>query len=116
MTKVLYYTSKTGENPARKFIESLQEKQQRKLIRILTYIKVYGLVTAIPHIKKLSRTSLWEIRILGEDNIRVLYASVLINSILLLHGFSKKSQKTPQKEIETALFRLKDWTDSQNAS
>lgn len=115
MTKVIYYTTIQGNNPTRKFIESLQESQQRKVTRILTYIKEYGLVTAIPHIKKLSSTPLWEIRILGEDNIRILYATVLIDSILLLHGFVKKSQKTPQKEINTALHRLTDWlTDAQN--
>lgn len=67
MTKVLYYTTTNGENPARKFIESLQEKQQRKIVRVLTYIRLYGLVTAIPHTKKLAGAPLWEIRILGSS-------------------------------------------------
>ncbi len=112
MTKVIYYTTANGENPARKFIESLQEKQQRKVVRILTNIKVYGLVTAIPHIKKLTGTPLWEIRILGEDSIRIFYATILTDSILLLHGFTKKSQKTPSREIKTATERLNDWIDN----
>lgn len=109
MTKVIYYTNTTGENPTRKFIESLQEKQQRKIIRILTYIEEYGLITAIPHVKKLTGTPLWEIRILGQDSIRVLYATIEKDIILVLHGFIKKSQKIPHKELETTINRLNDW-------
>ncbi len=115
-TNVYYYTTLDGGNPTRIFIESLQEKQQRKVTRILTYIEKYGLVTAIPHIKKLISTPLWEIRVLGEDSIRIFYASVLTNSILLLHGFIKKSQKTPQKEINTALARYTEWLTDQKTN
>lgn len=114
-TIILYYTTSSGENPVKKFIEFLAERQQKKLTRILSYIEEYGLVTAIPHVKKLTGTSLWEIRILGQDNIRVLYASVHFESILLLHGFIKKSQNTPKKEIETALNRLADWINYQKS-
>ena len=114
MTKVIYYITKNEYNPGKEFIESLQERQQRKIIRLLTSVQLYGLTAAIPHIKKLTGTPLWEIRILGQDNIRVFYASVLTDSILVLHGFIKKSQQTPRKEIETALNRLKDWLNSQN--
>lgn len=112
---VLYYITSSGENPVKKFIELLSERQQRKLTRVLSYIEEYGLITAIPHVKKLTGTPLWEIRILGQDNIRVLYASVHSESILLLHGFVKKAQATPRKEIETALNRLADWIDYQKS-
>ena len=110
--KIYYYISASGENPFDKFLDSLSEKQQRKILRILTNIGTYGLTTAIPHIKKLTGTALWEIRILGQDNIRVFYATLVENSILVLHGFSKKSQKTPSREIKTAIDRLNDWLDN----
>lgn len=112
MTRVIYYTAKSGDNPFDKFLDSLSEQQQRKILRILTTIKTYGLASVIPHIRKLTGTPLWEIRILGQDNMRVFYASLVQDSILILHGFSKKSQKTPAREIETALNRLKEWLDS----
>lgn len=116
MTKVIYYINTQGENFVKKFIESLEIKQQKKVTRIIAYIEEYGLVTAIPHIKKLTGNSLWEIRILGQDNIRVFYAAVLSDTILLVHGFIKKSQQTPQKEITIALHRLKDWLEDQKTS
>lgn len=108
-TTIYYYTSASGDIPFDKFLDSLDEKQQRKIERVLAYIEEYGLVIAIPHVKKLADTPLWEIRILGQDNIRVLYASILKDSIVVLHGFAKKSQKTPLKELKTALARLQDW-------
>lgn len=114
-TTVLYYITSSGENPVKEFIEFLSERQQRKITRVLSYIEEYGLITAIPHVKKLTDSPLWEIRILGQDNIRVLYASVHSGSILLLHGFVKKSQATSRKEIETALNRLADWIDYQKS-
>lgn len=110
---IYYYTSFSGENPVKEFIDSLSERQQRKLARVLSNIEEYGLITAIPHIRKLTGTNLWEIRILGQDNIRVVYATVLADSILLLHGFIKKSQVTPKQEIETALRRLHEWLSDQ---
>jgi len=113
MTKVIYYTTYLGENPPREFIESLTEKQQRKVARILRNIEEYGLITAIPHVKKLKGTPLWEIRILGKDNIRIFYAVVVFDSVLLVHGFIKKSQQTPWREIQKALNYLKDWLNTQ---
>lgn len=109
MTKVIYYTTASGDIPFDKFLDSLSEKQQRKILRVIANVKTYGLTSAIPHIKKLTGTPLWEIRILGQDNIRVFYATLVEDLIIILHGFSKKSQKTPSKEIQTALDRLKEW-------
>lgn len=111
MTKIIYYATITEENPPLNFLDSLSEKQQRKILRIIANIKKYGLTTAISHIKKLTGTPLWEIRILGQDSIRFLYVTVLSDSILILHGFFKKTQQTPKKEIDTALNRFKEWTD-----
>lgn len=109
MTKVIYYTTALRESPPMDFIKSLSASQARKVGRVLSYIQQYGLVTAIRHIKKLSDTPFWEIRILGQDSIRVLYTIKEQDAIIILHGFIKKSPKTPLKELETALNRLEDW-------
>jgi len=77
-------------------------------MRILHVIEEYGLKSAIPHLKKLKGTPLWEIRILGQENIRVLYVGYRGKNILLLHAFEKKTQKTPPREITTAIRRSKE--------
>jgi phage-related protein len=109
MMRIIYYTTSSGENPVDEFLDSLDERQQSKVLRLLTTIKLYGLITVIPHIKKLIGTPFWEIRILGRDNIRVFYITVASMDILLLHGFIKKTQKTPGKEIGIAQKRLEDY-------
>ena len=109
MTKVLYYVSPNGDRPIKSFLDSLSEKQQSKILRIIEYIKEYSLQSILPHVKKLTGTPLWEIRIIGKDNIRIIYVIPFKIIVLILHGFIKKSKKTPSKEIGIALYRYKEW-------
>jgi phage-related protein len=108
-TTIYYYHPVNGKNVIREFILSLQIRQQAKVRRMLQLISEYGLSAVIPHIKKLSGTPLWEIRLLGSDNIRLFYAVKTRTSVVILHGFAKKSQKTPIKEVKQALSRYQDW-------
>lgn len=105
--KIIYYISASGENPVKKFLDA-RPKAKLKALRILSYIEEFGLSYAIPHIKKLTGTPLWEIRILGEDSVRILYITRQGKQILLLHAFMKKSDKTPKKEIDISLVRLSE--------
>lgn len=105
--KVIYYISPSGHNPVKEFLDK-RSTVKLKALRILSHIKEYGLTSAIPHIKKVSGTPLWEIRILGQDSIRILYVVKSERQILLLHAFVKKTNKTPTKEIKTALDRISE--------
>lgn len=107
--RIYYYRSLSGDAPIEKFLDSLSEKQQVKVLRIFQYITAYGLSAILPHTKKLTGTPLWEIRVLGKDNIRIFYAILTGNSVLILNGFIKKSQKTPQREIRIAIERYTEW-------
>lgn len=103
--KVVYYTSPSGDNPVQDFLDQYPQVDA-KATRILFNIKEYGLDSVIPHLKKLSGTPLWEIRILGQDNARILYVARKEKQILVLHVFIKKTNKTPSKEIKIALDRM----------
>lgn len=70
MSKIYYYTTITNNNPVKKFIESLSKSQTAKVARILKTIEQYGIKCSFPYTKKITGTQLWEIRILGRDNIR----------------------------------------------
>lgn len=107
--EVYYYTSPKGGNPFKDFLDSLSQKQQAKILRIFQIIEEYGLNLTLPYIRKLSGTPLWEIRVLGKDNFRVIYVVPKKGIVLVLHGFVKKTRKTPRKEIKTALLRWKEW-------
>lgn len=105
--KVLYYISPSGDNPVKDFLNA-RPSAKLKALRIFSHIKEFGLTSAIPHIKKLTGTPFWEIRILGQDSIRILYVTKSEKQILLLHAFEKKTDKTPPKEIKIAINRLSE--------
>ncbi|MEK7592799.1 MAG: type II toxin-antitoxin system RelE/ParE family toxin [Patescibacteria group bacterium] len=104
--KIVYWSLPNRPSPIFTFIETLPLKAKTKLIQSFDLLIQYNIQLREPHVKKVAGTSLWELRILGQDNVRIFYVAVLEKKFLLLHGFVKKTQKTPQKEIRTALHRL----------
>lgn len=106
---VIYYTTSRGENVIEKFLDSLPESAQSKILRIFALLEEYGLPSITPYVKKIIGTDLWEIRILGKDSFRVVYIVITKAKVLVLHGFKKKTQKTPTKEINLAYSRYTEW-------
>lgn len=107
--KIKFYASKSGSSPVIDFIESLELKPQTKIYNSIELLKEFGLHIELPHVKKITGTQLWELRILGSNSIRIIYVTIIDQTFLLLHGFRKKTQKTPHKEIKTALIRLNEY-------
>ncbi len=52
---------------------------------------------------------LWEVRSRLDDRIARVIFHVEGKKMLLLHGFIKKTQKTPTHELDIALNRKKQW-------
>ena len=52
---------------------------------------------------------LWEMRMTGKDGIsRALYVTEVGERVVVLRVFVKKTQKTPRKEIDIALARMRE--------
>lgn len=65
----------------------------------------------MPHVRPLEG-KLWEIRMTGRDGIaRAIYVARTGQVLTVLHVFSKKTQKTPRKAIDTAHERLRRLND-----
>jgi len=107
--KIVYYGDGRGKEPVYEFIESLNPQAQAKLSNTFDLLSQFGISLGHPHIKKVTGTDLWELRILGNDNIRIFYITTTGKRFLLLHGFIKKTQKTDKKELKIAISRLKDY-------
>ncbi len=107
--KVILYRSPNGEHPIQEFLDSLEIKAQSKVKGAVKLLEEFGVRLGLPHVKKLTGTELWELRILGSDSIRVLYVAVTGKTFVLLHGFKKKKDKTPPKEIKIAEDRLAEY-------
>lgn len=106
---ITYYTTANGASPVTDFIDSLDDIAQAKVINSVRLLKEFGIRLGGSHTKKLKGAAMWELRILGSDNIRVMYVAIEQQSFLLLHGFNKKSFKVPSKELKVAIHRLREY-------
>ena len=88
----------------RKFIGGLGGPANSKTIRLLELLGREGAHLGMPVSRHLSG-DIFELRILGTQNIRILYAPH-DGRIYLLHAFAKKAQKMAQKDIALAHARL----------
>ena len=88
-----------------KFIYSLEKPTIGKVIHTIELLEKFGYKLTLPHCKKIN-PKIFELRIRGRQEIRIFYTFFGLE-IILLHGFVKKSQKTPAKEIKTATSKLK---------
>ncbi len=86
-------------------MDSSQKSLRSKIIRQLRYLGEFGMTSSNPNLKKITGTNLWEVRILGKDNVRIICVVIVNKQVLVLHIFVKKSEKTQQKDINIALKR-----------
>lgn len=107
--KIEIYKTATDKSPVDEFVDKLDVKGQNKILQVLGLLKEFGINLGMPHSKKVIGTPLWELRVLGSDNIRIFYVAQSGKTFLILHGFQKKKQKTDKKEIKIALDRLLDY-------
>jgi len=88
-----------------KFIKTLQKPTIAKVLRTIDLLERFGPKLGSPHTKKIS-ARLFELRVSGKQEIRIFYAFYK-SHIFLLHGFVKKSQKIPEKELRIAFQKIK---------
>ena len=85
------------------------DREDRKAIGEDIKLVQFRWPLGMPLVRKME-TDLWEIRSkLSNGNISRIFFTVKDCEIILLHGFIKKSKKTPQKEIDLALTRKNQW-------
>lgn len=96
------------ESDVEKFITTLQKPTIAKVLRTIDLLERFGYQLGSPHTKKI-RDDLFEIRIRGQQEVRIFYIFSK-KKIILLHGFVKKTQKIPQCELKIAIRKFKDLT------
>ncbi|MBU4346908.1 MAG: type II toxin-antitoxin system RelE/ParE family toxin [Candidatus Omnitrophica bacterium] len=103
-----YFTTESGKSPVEEFISSLDEKTQEKFIFKKELLEQLGSQLRQPHTDKIGG-GIFELRFKGEEGqIRILFF-FYEKKIILLHGFVKKTQKTPRNEIKIAEQRQKEF-------
>jgi phage-related protein len=105
---IVFYLSPTGDSPVEQFLRGLDRKTYNRFLWSIEQLRVRNVQAREPLVKHLEG-KLYELRRESTTNIyRILYAFLSGRRILLLHGFQKKTHRTPRQEIELALRRLED--------
>jgi len=100
--EVDFYEKENGEQPAKEFMLSLDKKLRAKLADTIIILQDNGYELREPYSKHISE-GIFELRAKqGSDITRVMYFFYVDRHIILTNGFIKKTQKTPQSEIEKA--------------
>lgn len=92
-------------------LEALPLDIQASFLRVARLIEAEGLgKLREPYVKHLEGP-VWEMRMKGRDGIaRAAYVAATGQRVVVVHVFAKKTQKTPRREIQTALRRAKEVT------
>ena len=105
---VEFYSDGNGLKPAKEWLLKLDESARSKLLRYIDLLERLGLGIREPYVKHLEG-KLYEIRAKDYKGIyRIIYVAHTGRKFVLLHGFVKKTQKTPRRELEVAKERLKE--------
>lgn len=100
--KVERYELPSGEVPARTYLDPLGKKLRSKTLRTISFPETKGHLIGEPESKHLE-DGIFELRTtMGDNTGKVLYFFCLGGKAVLTHGFKKKTQKTPRREIERA--------------
>lgn len=107
--KIEYYALPNGRKPAKEYIDSLDKGLQSKTVRTIGMLSAFGNMLGEPESKHLE-DGIFELRTtMGNNASRVLYFFCVGGTAVLTHGFAKKAQKTPRREIEKAKRYRKDY-------
>ncbi len=107
---LVYYETANRRCPVQEYLDSLDSETAARVKFDLDLLKEFGLGLGAPYVRSLGG-KLWELRTTGHPQCRVLYFAASGKRFVLLHGFAKKTQKTPRADIDTALQRMAEYRE-----
>ncbi len=109
MYEIEFYETENKKCKVREFLAEMDDKLQGKVAFEIGLLRDYGPTLEMPHCRYL-KNGIYELRPkIGKNHARILYFFFKDGKIVLTNGFIKKTQKTPQKEIELALKYRADY-------
>jgi len=106
--EIEFYRDKSGHEPVVKFLDGLPLKTRAKVVRMIDLLAEQGVLLKEPYTRQI-KGKIRELRVRDHlGHIRILYFTFTGRRFVLLHGFLKKTDKTPEREIDTAQKRMSD--------
>jgi phage-related protein len=104
---IFYREEGSQKEPVRQWLMELTKENRRIIGKDLRTVQI-GWPLGMPLVKAMGQ-GLWELRSnLPDGTVRIFFITSN-GEIVLLHAIIKKSQKTPEKELETAKKRAKNY-------
>ena len=117
MYNVLFYKDNNGKEPVVEYLRLLCSKTDKnsrinanKINDYIEILRQFGTTAGEPYVKHID-DNLWELRPLRN---RIFFVTWIDDSFVLLHHFIKKSQKTPQREIDKAKREISELIKGEN--
>lgn len=90
-------------------LEALPRDLRARIVRVTMLIESVGLEALPRDTVKHLEGKLWEIRVKAASGIsRAIYVTASGRRVVIVRAFVKKTQKTPQRELEIARERAKE--------
>tara|TARA_B100000315_G_scaffold233891_1_gene247441 strand:- start:514 stop:870 length:357 start_codon:yes stop_codon:yes gene_type:complete len=103
----IFYRSGKGNEPVRKWLRGQNEADRKTIGGDLKNVE-YGWPVGMPLCRKLGN-GLWEVRSdISSGRISRVIFCIWREQMVLLHGFVKKTQKTPDSDMKLALGRRRE--------
>lgn len=102
---VAFFRTTAGREPVREWLKSLPRAERRTIGEDIKTVQ-FGWPVGMPLVRKLG-TGLWEIRSHLPDRVARVIFSTYGPRMVLLHGFIKKSPRTPKQDLALARARLR---------
>ncbi len=101
--EVVFYRTESGNEPVREWLKGLSKRDKKAIGGDIKTVQ-YGWPLGMPVVRKMDH-GLWEVRCRLDKRIARILFTVKGEQMILLHGFIKKSQKTPQVDLQLAKDR-----------
>ena len=110
--RAVFYCTDSGNEPVREWLKALTKTDKKMIgedIKTVQFGWPLGMPLGMPLVRSLG-DGLWEIRIkLSERRIARIIFFMDDNSMVLVTGFIKKSQKTSKTELDLAIKRKRQY-------
>jgi phage-related protein len=104
---VAFFATGSGAAPVRDWLLAMAGEDRRKIGEDIKTVE-FGWPIGMPVCRPLGK-GLYEVRTNLKDRIARVFFTVDGGKMVLLHGFIKKSQATPDSELAVARSRLQQW-------
>jgi phage-related protein len=101
-----FYKQGNGREPVREWLKSLKKEERRLIGEDIKMVQT-GWPLGMPLVCNLGK-GLWEVRSTLPNTIARVFFVMYEGQMVLLHAIIKKTQKTPQQDLEIASARAKE--------